>query len=144
MTIQTGYLTNRELNIWSLRKSIKKQTDIARILDVSRQAIHKALQIIDKKVIHALNEAADMNNLEVHSIDSINGIMKAYSPAYKIPVIVSFSKINGLKVWYLYEGNCEECNRNIECKELLKREAEERGYPIVDDPISPSKLAENS
>ena len=141
MTFQMGYLTSREVNIWQLRTTTNSQVEIARLLDVSRQAIHKALQNIDKKVEYALLEAAKINNLDVKKVDVVNGIMNAYSPAYRIPVVVSFSKINGLKVWYLYEGNCAECNRNRECTELLKLEAEERGFPLSNEEISPSKLA---
>jgi len=141
LTFQTGYLTTRETNIWSLRNILGSQSKIARRLDVSRQAIHKALITIDKKIEFALKEAASTNNLEIRRLDVVHGLMQAYSPAYQIPVIVSLSKVNGLKVWYLYEGNCKECNRNAECMELLGLEAHERGFVIEDHTMSPSNLA---
>lgn len=143
LAFQTGYLTKRELNIWNLRNILGSQAKIARKLDVSRQAIHKSLLIIDKKVEQALNEAALTNNLDVRKLDVVHGVMYAYSPAYKIPVIISLSKVNGLKVWYLYEGNCRTCNRNEECLELLESEANERGIKIDANNMSPSNIAKN-
>ena len=141
MTFQTGYLTKRETSIWSLRHILGSQAKIARRLNISRQAIHKSLQTIDKKIEQALNEAATTNNLDIKKIDVIHGVMYAYSPAYQIPVIVSLSEANGLKVWYLYEGNCEECSRSAECMTLLESEAEERGINIEDTTMSPSNIA---
>ena len=142
MTFQTGYLTKREINIWNLRNIIGSQAEIPRELDVSRQAIHKSLLVIDKKIEQALKEAASTNNLDVRKLDVKHGVMYAYSPAYQIPVIVSLSKVNGLKVWYLYEGNCSTCNRSMDCMELLESEAEERGIKI-DSNMSPSNIAKD-
>ena len=143
LTFQTGYLTTRETNIWSLRNILGSQSKIARRLDVSRQAIHKALITIDKKVEQALNEAALTNKLDIRKLDVVHGVMYAYSPAYQIPVIVSLSKVNGLKVWYLYEGNCSTCNRSAECMKLLESEANERGIKIDAHKMSPSNIAKD-
>lgn len=112
-------------------------------MGVTRQAIHKAYQIIDQKVEQAFMEAAEANNLEPRVINLVEGIMEAYSPAHKIPVIVSFSKVNGLKVWYLYEGNCEACHLESSCRRLLMNEAEERGVElkVVDELRKPTDLA---
>ena len=142
MTFQTGYLTSREATIWDLRRTVWNQSDIARRLKVSRQAIHRALQRIDRKVELALREAAETNKLEIRKLDKVNGILTAYSPAYKVPVVVSLSKANGLNVWYLYERDCSECNQRLKCRELLLDEAEERGIVLHDvDETPPTMLA---
>jgi len=73
LTFQTGYLTTRETNIWSLRNILGSQSKIARRLDVSRQAIHKALITIDKKIEFALKEAASTNNLEIRRLNVVHG-----------------------------------------------------------------------
>jgi DNA-binding CsgD family transcriptional regulator len=140
LTFQTGYLTNREVIIWDLRRTIRNQSDIARRLKVSRQAIHRALHRIDKKVELALKEAAETNKLELRKLDKVNGILTAYSPAYEVPVVVSLSKANGLNVWYLYEGNCSECNQRLKCRELLLNEAKERGIKLNDDIETPPTI----
>jgi hypothetical protein len=112
-------------------------------LDVSRQAVHKAYQIIDKKVEQAFMEAAETNNLEIKTINLVEGVMVAYNPAYNIPVVVSLSKVNGLKVWNLYEGNCNSCHLKSSCRSILEAEAMERGIHLqeVDQLTPPTQLA---
>jgi hypothetical protein len=130
LTFKVGYLTSREANIWGLRRRARSQSDIGRELGVSRQAVHKAYRIIDGKVEQAFMEAAETNNLTVKTINLVEGIMEAHSPAHDLPVLVSLSNCNGLKVWYLYEGNCETCNLESSCRSVLEAEAEERGVEL--------------
>jgi hypothetical protein len=136
-------LTPREASIWDLRRRQHTQSDIGRELGVSRQAVHKAYQIIDGKVEQAFMEAAETNNLVVKTINLVDGVMEAHSPAHNIPVIVSLSKVNGLKVWYLYEGNCGTCNLESSCRGILEAEAQERGIPLTatDQLKPPTQLA---
>jgi hypothetical protein len=143
LTFRVGYLTPREAGIWDLRRRNNTQSDIGRKLGVSRQAVHKAYQIIDNKVEQAFMEAAETNNLEIKTINLVEGVMVAYSPAHDIPVVVSLSKVNGLKVWYLYEGNCDSCHLKSSCRGILEAEAEERGFPLhtVDQLTPPTQLA---
>lgn len=143
MTFRVGYLTPRESNIWDLRRREHSQSEIGRELGVSRQAVHKTYQIIDGKVEHAFMEAAETNNLMVKTINLVEGVMEAHSPAHNIPVIVSLSKVNGLKVWYLYEGNCGTCNLESSCRSILEAEAEERGIKLaaVDQLKPPTQIA---
>lgn len=143
LTFKVGYLTPREANIWDLRRRNRSQSAIGRELGVSRQAVHKAYQIIDGKVEQAFMEAAETNNLVVRTVNLVEGVMEAHSPAYDLPVLVSFSRVNGLKVWYLYEGNCESCSLVPSCREVLEAEAEERGIGLgaVDKLKQPTQLA---
>jgi hypothetical protein len=143
MTFRGGYLTPREADIWDLRRRDNSQSDIGRFLGVSRQAIHKTYQIIDQKMEQAFMEAADTNNLEAKTVNLVDGVMEAYSPAHRLPVVVSFSKVNGVKVWYFYEGNCNGCNHNRLCRVTLEDEAEERGIELSDMErlLTPSQLA---
>lgn len=143
MTFRVGYLTPREVGIWDLRRKNLTQSDIGRELGVSRQAVHKAYQIINQKLEQAFMEAAETNNLEINTINLVEGIMRAKSPAYGIPVVVSLSKSNGLKVWYLYEGNCNRCHLESSCRSILEAEAAERGVKLnVTDLLStPTQLA---
>ncbi|MCW4048955.1 MAG: hypothetical protein NWE89_04385 [Candidatus Bathyarchaeota archaeon] len=143
MTFRVGYLTPRETDIWALRRQRNSQSQISRMMGVSRQAIHKAYQIIDQKVEQAFLEAAEANNLDARTINLVEGVMEAYSPAHKLPVIVSFSKINGVKIWYLYEGRCGECHLESSCRKILENEADERGVRLTtaDKLIPPTQLA---
>lgn len=141
LTYQSGYLTSKEANIWFLRKKKSNQSEIARILNVSRQAIHKTLLRIDDKIKHALIDAAETNKLEIKKIDPINGLMKAYSPAQKVQAIISLTKANGIKIWYMYKVNCMECTHYTTCKNMLISEAKERGIQINDNLVVPTDLA---
>lgn len=143
MTFRVGYLTQREMDIWDLRRRHNTQSQIGRMMGVSRQAIHKAYQIIDQKVEQAFLEAADTNHLEPRTINLVEGVMEAHSPAYRIPVVVSFSKTNGVKVWYLYEGKCGECHLESSCRATLENEARERGVDLTaaDKLRPPTRLA---
>ena len=143
MTFRVGYLTPREIRIWELRRHNLSQSDIGRELGISRQAVHKAYQIIDQKVEQAFIEAAETNNLVVKTLNLVDGVMDAHCPAHDIPVIVSLSKVNGLKVWYLYEGNCRTCHLVSSCRTILENEAEERGIQLraTDQFMQPTQLA---
>lgn len=133
MAFSEGYLTTRESSIWDLRRHRLSQSEIGRKLGITRQAVNKALGIIDSKVEQALLEAAKTNRLEVRSLHLVEGIMEAYSPAYQIPVIVSLSRANGLKVWHLYEGDCARCGLERTCRNALLAEADERSIEISGD-----------
>jgi len=143
LTFKVGYLTPREANIWDLRRRDLSQSDIGRELGVSRQAVHKAYHIIDGKVEQAFLEAAETNKLVVKTINLVEGVMEAHSPAYHLPVLVSLSKRNGLKVWYLYEGNCGSCSLESSCRTILESEAEERGIELnaLHQLMPPTQLA---
>jgi len=104
-------------------------------LGVQRQVVYEQLKTIDAKVRRALMEAAHANRLEIRRVDVVNGVLEAYSHAYDVPVVVSFSKVNGVQVWFLYEGRCDNCNQSPECLRLLKAEAEERGIRLTEEDL---------
>jgi len=135
MSFTTAYLTPRQLSIWGLRRQGHTQAAIGRKLGVQRQSINEALATIDAKLQQALTEAAQTNKLEIYRIDTVHGILEAYSHAYHVPVIVSFTKQNGMQVWYLYEGKCMSCPQVETCRNMLKTEAKERGINLTNNDI---------
>jgi DNA-binding CsgD family transcriptional regulator len=92
MSFTYGYLTPRQRFIWLHRSRGQTQAEIGRRLGVQRQGIYEAFQIIDAKLRQALQEAAHANKLDIHRIDTTNGILEGYSQAYDVPVVVSFTK----------------------------------------------------
>ncbi len=143
MTFRHCYLTGREIQLWNLRRRKLTQSQIGRRLGISRQAVHKSYPVIDSKLERAFSEAAETNNLEIRSINLVDGIMEAYSVAQDIPVVVSMSNSNGLRVWYLYEGKCGQCKLERSCRRILEAEAEERGISLSgeDRRMTPTQLA---
>ncbi len=143
MSFIGGYLTARETDIWDLRRRRNSQSEIGRIMGVSRQAIHNAYKIIDQKMGQAFKEAAETSHLEAKTVNLVDGVVEAYSPAHRSPAVVSFSKVNGVKVWYFYEGNCDGCDHDRLCRTTLGDEAYERGIMLSDAErrLTPSQLA---
>ena len=135
MSFSSAYLTTRQSSIWFLRRTGKSQSEIGRQFGVQRQGINEALKKIDAKLSHALMEAAQVNRLDIRRVDSVNGILEAYSQAYNVPVIVSFTQSNGIQVWYLYEGRCQNCNRVSVCMNMLKAEADEREITLTNEDL---------
>lgn len=143
MSFRGGYLTPRETEIWSLRRRTPNQSEIARALGVTRQAINISLGIITGKMERTFQECLETNNLQPRRINLVDGVMEAYSPAYQLPVIVSLSVANGLKIWYLYEGRCGRCDLERGCRRALLEEARERGVELgpEDARLEPTRLA---
>jgi len=143
MTYLSGYLTPRESLIWGLKRRLDSVTKISTELGISRQAVYKSLNIIETKIEQAFNEALDSNKLEPILVNLAEGVMKAYSPAHDLPVIVSLSEANGLKLWYLYKGNCSKCKLELSCQRMLVKEAKERGVQLTNRDLEgePTDLA---
>ena len=143
MSFSTAYLTPRETSVWDLRRRKNTQSEIGRLMGFSRQASHHALELIDSKVEKAFEEAASTNGLVVKRVNLVDGIMEAYRPVYKVPVFVSLSRANGLRVWYMHEGECGICQHEKGCRTFLEKEASERGIDLGNDDLSqaPTQLA---
>jgi DNA-binding CsgD family transcriptional regulator len=143
MSFGSGYLTPREVEIWQLRRLGFKQIDIAAKLGIHRQGVNRSIHNIDSKIGQALNEAAAVHKLDIWSTDLNQGIIEAYSQALGVPAIISFTESNGVQVWYMYKGNCSECNRVPQCRAMLLKEAEERGIILSskDQEKPPSMIA---
>jgi hypothetical protein len=143
MSFSTAYLTPRETSVWDLRRRKNTQSEIGRLMGFSRQASHRALELIDIKVEKAFEEAASTNGLDVRKVNLVDGIMEAYSPVHKVPVFVSLSRANGLRVWYMHEGECGICHHEKDCRTFLEKEATERGIDLSNEDLSqpPTQLA---
>ena len=144
MTLSMGYLTSRQKWIWHLKSKGLLQASIARRLNVTRQTVHKALNVANTKVSQALLETAKINKIKVRTVDPTNGILIGYSPEFKTTAIITFSARNGVQIWYRHEGDCENCDQLQVCRTMLLAEAEDRNIQLPENSNSmlPSKLAE--
>jgi hypothetical protein len=144
MTLSLGYLTSKQKMMWDLKSNGLQEANIARKLNVTRQTVHKALDIANLKIGEALAEVAKINKIEVETLDANRGFLKGYSNHFKTQAFVTFSAKNGIQLWYKHEGDCEKCQKLQTCRETLLSEAKDRNFLIIDDmnKILPSKLAE--
>lgn len=141
--LPSAYLTDRQLEIWSLRLKGLSKAEIGRRLGVTRQAIYDAEGVMLGKVESALIHAAESNMVEPRYVDSAKGIILGYSPANQQKVIITFSPSNGVQTWHYQRPNCDECKWVSRCRNRLVMEAEERDIQLTTEErqLSPSKLA---
>ena len=136
-------LTDKQASLWKLRSLNLSISEIASRLGISRQAVHRSLQVIDMKVYKALTSVATACKVEIRRIDVKKGFLVGWSPWLGVDVYITFSVKNGIQVWFKHKGNCKECSLRDECRRILLSEAEERGINLPkDERIEPSQLAE--
>lgn len=143
MTLSTGYLTLTQKIIWNLKSTGFNESGIARKLGVTRQTVHKALDIANSKVLESLKETAKINNIKIESVDPLTGVLVGYSNHFKTKTLITFTAKNGIRTWYKHEGDCKNCEQLQTCKLTLIEEAKERNLPLPTDTelILPSELA---
>jgi len=141
--LTTAYLTDRQLEIWSLRLKGLSKAEIGRRLGVTRQAIYDAEGVMLEKVEKALIHTAESNMIEPRYVDSAKGILLGYSPANQQKVIITFSARNGVQTWHYQQPDCSSCMWVGRCRSRLISEAEERNVSLSqeEEKLSPSKLA---
>ena len=144
MTLSLGYLTPKQRTIWDLKSSGLQEAHIAKKLNVTRQTVHKSLDIANLKIGDALQETAKINKVDIEAVNAQRGFLKGYSSHFKTPAFVTFSAKNGVHVWYKHEGDCEKCKKLQTCQDTLLAEAKDRNFLLLDDTskILPSKLAD--
>jgi DNA-binding CsgD family transcriptional regulator len=144
MTLSFGYLTPKQRTIWDLKSSGLQEAHIAKKLNITRQTVHKSLDIAHLKIGDALQEVAKINKIDIETVSAERGFLKGYSNPFKTPAFVTFSAKNGIQVWYKHDGNCEKCKKLETCRNTLLAEARDRNFLLLDDTskILPSQLAE--
>ncbi len=141
--LPSGYLTDRQLEIWVLLRKGLSKAEIGRRLGITRQAVYDAEVLAVGKVESALRHASEANMIEPRFIDSKKGVLLGYSPSTDNRVIVTFSIRHGVQTWHYEQPECDSYKWADRCRRRLKDEAEERGVelPHDSDNWSPSELA---
>jgi len=144
MSLSTGYLTLKQRTIWGLKSKGQQEASIARELKITRQTVHKAINTANSRIEDSLKEAAQLNKIEIQTLNTTRGFLSGYSPHFKTQAFVTFSAKNGIQVWYKHEGHCQTCKRLQTCREMLVSEANARNFLLTQDinQISPSNLAD--
>ncbi len=134
-------LNDKQFEFWRLRRSGLPNINIARSFNISKQAVSKALITMDERIEKTLLEMAQANQIEVEKVNAERGILFGHSVPFKVNAIIFISAKHGMQVWYEHEGDCEACNRYVQCIELLWDFADEMKLKLerTDDP---TKLAE--
>ena len=134
-------LNDKQFEFWKLKRSGIISINIARLFNISKQAVSRALINMDERIEKTLLEMAHSNQIEVERVNSERGILFGHSVPFNASAIIFVSAKHGMQVWYEHEGNCSACNRYAQCIELLWDFADEMKIKLekTDDP---TKLAD--
>ena len=132
---------DKQFGFWTMRRSGVANIAIANRMGISRQAVSRALLMMDQRIESALREMAQANQIEISSINAERGILLGRSVPFNTAAIIFVSEKHGMQVWYEHEGDCGSCQRYTECIELLWDYATELGVKI-EKTADPTAMAE--
>lgn len=134
-------MDEKQFAFWKMRRSGTPNITIANLLGISRQAVSKALLVMDGKIESALRDMARSNQIMIDKINAERGILFGLSIPLQTAAIIFVSEKHGVQVWYDHDGDCGTCQRFTECIELLWDYATELGIRI-EKSADPTKMAE--
>jgi hypothetical protein len=120
------------------------QSDVARKLDITRQAVNQLVQTIPEKITAALYDAAKLNGVEPRHVDSSRGILLGWSRDFETEAVITVSSETGLRVWYRHNlGKCKICPDRRQCASALLRSVDSLGVSLTpqERQLDPSKLS---
>jgi len=132
---------DKQFGFWALHRNGMPNIEIANRFGISRQAVSRALLLMDEKIGTTLAEMAQANQIAVEKINAGRGILIGRSVPFQTAAIIFVSEKHGIQVWYEHDGNCGSCQRYTECIELLWDYANELGVRI-EKTADPTKMAE--
>jgi DNA-binding CsgD family transcriptional regulator len=134
-------MDEKQFAFWKMRRSGTPNITTANLLGISRQAVSKAILIMDRKIESALRDMAQANQIAIEKINVERGILLGQSVPIQTAAIIFISEKHGIQVWYDHDGDCGTCQRYTECIELLWDYATELGIRI-EKTADPTKMAE--
>ena len=126
----------KQFTFWAMRRGGMANIAIAKELGISRQAVSRALILMNERIETILRDMAKANSISVEKINPERGVLIGRSIPFKTAAIIFVSEKHGVQVWFEHEGDCENCERYKEYIELLWDYAGELGVKIekTDDP----------
>jgi len=132
---------DKQFGFWALKRSGESNIRIANRFGISRQAVSRALLLMDGKIETTLSEMAQANQIAIEKINAGRGILIGRSVPFQTAAIIFVSEKHGVQVWYEHDGDCGSCQRYTDCIELLWDYANELGVRI-EKTADPTKMAE--
>jgi len=132
---------DKQFGFWAMHRNGIPNIEIANRFGISRQAVSRALLLMDEKIETTLREMAQANQIAIEKINAGRGILIGRSIPFQTAAIIFISEKHGVQVWYEHDGDCGTCQRYTECIELLWDYATELGFKIKKT-ADPTKMAE--
>jgi len=142
--LHSAYLTGRQLGVWSLMRQGLSQSEIARRMDISRQAVNQLVQTIPSKISAALFDAAKLNEVHPTMIDTSRGVLLGFSKELQLNVVITMHPETGLRIWYKHNlGRCKICPTKKQCMSSLLQTVDALGVSLTAEEkrLEPSKLS---
>ncbi|MFX0052051.1 MAG: hypothetical protein ACFFAJ_13170 [Candidatus Hodarchaeota archaeon] len=139
---KTKYPTDAQLEIWTLKRNNIPGKEIAKLKDVTQAFVSKTLKITTKRIEDLLVNAAKTNRITLEIIDPVFGFAKGYHHTLKDVAHLTFSRQNGVQVWYEHQGDCADCDIFNECRNMLLNEFKERNLQPKSETLAPTNLAD--
>ncbi len=99
-------LNDKQFEFWRLRRSGLPNINIARLFNISKQAVSRALITMDERIEKTLIEMARASLIEVEKVNMGRGILFGHSVPFNASAIIFVSAKRGMQVWHEHEGDC--------------------------------------
>jgi hypothetical protein len=132
---------DKQFGFWMMRRNGSSNITIANLLGISRQAVSRALLVMDEKIENTLREMAQANQIAIEKVNAERGVLIGRSIPFQTAAIIFVSEKHGMQVWYEHDGDCGTCQRYTGCIELLWDYATELRIRI-EKTADPTKMAE--
>jgi hypothetical protein len=137
-------LSNKQNVVWAFILGGLSVSSIAEKLNTTRQYVNQTRLTADAKLSATLMEVARVNDLQVTSLNPRKGLLVGYHPFLKRKAIITYSSVDGIKIWYWYDNPEEITDQNalLKSRQYLWNIARERGLDLKCDPeMHPARLA---
>jgi len=132
---------DKQFGFWAMHRNGVPNIEIANRFGISRQAVSRALLLMDEKIEATLHEMAQSNQIAIEKINAGRGILIGRSIPFHTAAIIFVSEKHGVQVWYEHDGDCGSCQRYTACIELLWDYATELGF-MMEKTADPTTMAE--
>ena len=141
MFIGLRYPTKQQSAIWLRRRQKVQPSDIAEDMTVSRPYVSQAQRIAEERIGSLLKHTAKVNRIVLDNLSSEYGFAVGYCHAHDSQTYITYSHKMGVQVWFSHKGDCDSCDLNENCNEVLRNLAEEWEITLAKD-LAPTQLGE--
>jgi len=135
------YPTKQQSAIWLRRRQKDQPSNIAEDMTVSRPYVSQAQRIAEERIGSLLKHTAKVNRIVLDNLSSEYGFAVGYCHAHDSQTYITYSHKMGVQVWFSHKGDCDSCDLNENCNEVLRNLAEEWEITLAKD-LAPTQLGE--
>lgn len=142
MFVSLRYPTKQQSVVWLRRRQKNLPSDIAKELSVSRPYVSQAQRIAEERIEGLIKHTAKVNRIDLQFVSAEYGFAVGYCHAHDSLTYITYSHKMGVQVWFSHIGDCNSCDMEQNCNEVLRTLSEEWEIPIQED-LAPTELGEN-